>query len=189
MQRSGTRARRSMSLREERSASEAYRSSKRSWALMNRARWPFWSALSMSPVARPDLPTPVGPMKTMLVAVGMKSSSARLMIWRLLTPGCSLKGNVSNAHRSAIRLRCKFLSSCWSSSIGRLIVGISWGRIGMQGELEVGGGDTAQDHALEAAEVVEAVVGRGLDGREQGLARGPAGHPHALAGRPPAPEL
>jgi hypothetical protein len=39
-------------------------------------------------MARPDFPTPVGPMKTMLVAVGMKSSSARLMIWRLLTPGC-----------------------------------------------------------------------------------------------------
>ena len=78
-------------------------SSKRSWALMNRAREPFWSAVSKSPVARPDLATPVGPMKTMLVAVGMKSSSARLMIWRLLTPGWSLKGNVSSAQRSGSR--------------------------------------------------------------------------------------
>jgi len=51
----------------------------------------------------------------------------------------------------------------------------------MQGELEVGGGDTAQDHALEAAEVVEAVVGRGLDGREQGLAGILAGHAQELA--------
>jgi hypothetical protein len=47
--------------------------------------------------------------------------------------------------------------------------------------LEVGGGDAAHDHALEAAEVVEAVVGRGLDGREQGLAGILAGHAQELA--------
>ena len=51
----------------------------------------------------------------------------------------------------------------------------------MQRELEVRGGDAAQDHALQAAEVVEAVVGRGLDGREQGLTGILAGHAHELA--------
>src|SRR2546427_1827510 len=89
---------------------------------------------------------------------------------------CSSSGRVS-----AIRLRCRFLRSCWSSSIGRLIVEISWGWVERQRQLEVRGGDAAQDHVLEAAEVVEAVVRRGLDGGEQGLAGILAGHAQKLA--------
>ena len=50
----------------------------------------------------------------------------------------------------------------------------------MPGELEVGGGDAAQDHALQATEIVEAVVVGGLDGREQGLAGILAGHAQEL---------
>jgi hypothetical protein len=40
--------------------------------------------------------------------------------------------------------------------MGRLIVEISWGGGGSEGELEIAGGDAAQDHALQAAEVIEA---------------------------------
>jgi hypothetical protein len=65
--------------------------------------------------------------------------------------------------------------------MGRLIVGLSWARLGRQGKLKVVRGDAAQDHALEAAEVVEAIVGRGLDGREQGRAGIFSGHAQELA--------
>ena len=51
----------------------------------------------------------------------------------------------------------------------------------MEGEVEIVRGDAAQDHAFQAAEIVEAVVGGGLDGREQGRGRILAGHAQELA--------
>src|ERR1039458_8422265 len=59
-----TRARRLTSLREERSASEAYISSNRSWARTNCPRRPFCRALRSWEEARPVFPTPAAPMKT-----------------------------------------------------------------------------------------------------------------------------
>src|ERR1039458_5641585 len=63
-----TRARRLTSLREERSASEAYISSNRSWARTNCPRRPFCRALRSWEEARPVFPTPAAPMKTIFSA-------------------------------------------------------------------------------------------------------------------------
>ena len=49
-------------------------------------------ALSRRPVARPVLPTPVGPMKTMFSALAMKSSSAKARICRWRDAGLALEG-------------------------------------------------------------------------------------------------
>jgi hypothetical protein len=52
-------------------------------------------ALGRMPEARPLLPTPVGPMKTMLSALAMKSSSAKVRICLAERPGCRLEGKKS----------------------------------------------------------------------------------------------
>jgi hypothetical protein len=49
-------------------------------------------------MARPVLPTPVFPTKTMFSARGTKSRPANPRIWRRFTPGCFLKGKVSMVH-------------------------------------------------------------------------------------------
>ena len=63
------RARRLKGLREERSESEAYMSSNKSCALMNRPRYPFCRDFSNNPDAKPVFPTPGSPIKMIFSAL------------------------------------------------------------------------------------------------------------------------
>src|SRR5712691_2465108 len=66
----------------------------------------------------------------------------------------------------AILRRRRFCSSCCSSSLMFVVAGAwAWG------ELEVFAGQLAQDDGLDPLEIIEAVLGGGLDGLQQRLAR------------------